>query len=62
MRSIFTKNGGSIAEPGAVAWQFERKGVVLAAGNASEDDLMVVALDAGAEDIVERRRHVASDV
>ena len=29
VRSIFTKHGGSMAEPGAVAWQFERKGVVL---------------------------------
>ena len=29
IRSVFSKNGGSIAEPGAVAWQFERKGVVI---------------------------------
>jgi len=61
VRNIFTKNGGSTAEPGAVAWQFERKGVVIlpkrppggVAGNRAveEDDLMLVALDAGAEDI-----------
>src|SRR4051812_7875033 len=51
VRSIFTKNGGSTAEPGAVAWQFERKGVVILPKAVSEDDLMLVALDAGAEDI-----------
>src|SRR3954471_24351905 len=51
MRSVFSKNGGSIAEPGAVAWQFERKGIVTVDGSAGEDDLMMVALDAGAEDI-----------
>jgi YebC/PmpR family DNA-binding regulatory protein len=51
VRSIFTKNGGSAAEPGAVAWQFERKGVVILPKQVAEDDLMLVALDAGAEDI-----------
>ena len=51
IRSIFTKNGGSIAEPGSVAWQFERKGVVILPRTISEDDLMTVVLDAGAEDI-----------
>ncbi|MGH9277626.1 MAG: YebC/PmpR family DNA-binding transcriptional regulator, partial [Acidimicrobiales bacterium] len=53
VRAIFNKNGGSPAEPGAVAWQFERKGVVLvnkkAAGDG--DDFMLVALEAGAEDL-----------
>jgi YebC/PmpR family DNA-binding regulatory protein len=53
LRATFSKNGGSMAEPGAVAWQFERKGVVLVpAGAATEDDLMLSALEAGAEDIV----------
>ena len=51
VRSIFTKNGGSMAEPGAVSWQFERKGVVILPKTVSEDDLMMVALDAGAEDL-----------
>ena len=51
VKSIFTKNGGSLAEPGAVAWQFERKGVVILPKTVSEDDLMTVALDAGAEDL-----------
>jgi len=53
VRSIFTKHGGSMAEPGAVAWQFERKGVVLADRSAEEDDIMLAALDAGAEDIAD---------
>ncbi len=51
IRSTFSKNGGSMAEPGAVSWQFERKGVILVPGSVTEDDLMLVAVDAGAEDI-----------
>lgn len=54
VRSTFSKNGGSMAEPGAVAWQFERRGVILVPTAAvGEDDLMLAALDAGAEDIVD---------
>ena len=53
VRSLLSKNGGSLAEPGAVAWQFERKGVVLLDGTVDEDEIMVVALDAGAEDLVD---------
>ncbi len=52
IRSLFSRNGGSLAEPGAVAWQFERKGVIAGSNGTSEDDLMMAALDAGAEDIV----------
>jgi YebC/PmpR family DNA-binding regulatory protein len=51
MKSIFSKNGGSLAEPGAVAWQFSRKGVVILPKAVGEDDLMLVVLDAGAEDL-----------
>jgi YebC/PmpR family DNA-binding regulatory protein len=52
VKNAFTRNGGSLAEPGAVSWQFERKGVViLEKAAASEDDLMTATLDAGAEDI-----------
>ena len=53
IRSLFTKNGGSMAEPGAVAWQFDRKGVVLVDRAADEEELMLVALDAGAEDLAD---------
>ena len=53
IRSLFSKLGGSLAEPGAVAWQFERKGVVVLPKSVAEDDLMAVVLDAGAEDLVD---------
>ena len=54
VKNLFTRNGGSIAQPGAVAWQFERKGVIiLEKGAATEDDLMLATLDAGAEDIAD---------
>jgi YebC/PmpR family DNA-binding regulatory protein len=53
VRSAFSKLGGSLAEPGAVAWQFERKGVVILPKSVSEDDLMGVVLDAGADDLTD---------
>jgi len=53
IRNLFLKNGGSMAEPGAVSWQFERKGVVQVDRSADEDELMLVALDAGAEDLAD---------
>jgi YebC/PmpR family DNA-binding regulatory protein len=52
IRTALKKNGGSIAEPGAVSWQFERKGVVIIPVTAEEDDVMMAALDAGLEDLV----------
>ncbi len=51
VRAVFSKYGGAMAEPGAVGWQFSRKGIVIVDGRAGEDDVMVAALDAGAEDI-----------
>jgi len=51
VRTAFSRNGGSIAEPGSVAWQFERKGIVIVSGATDEEELMTVALDAGADDI-----------
>jgi YebC/PmpR family DNA-binding regulatory protein len=53
IRSLFSKLGGSLAEPGAVAWQFERKGVVVLPKKVREDDLMEVVLDAGADDVID---------
>jgi YebC/PmpR family DNA-binding regulatory protein len=51
VRHVFSKNGGSLGEPGSVAYLFEKKGVlVIDATRYSEDDLMV-AVEAGAEDI-----------
>jgi YebC/PmpR family DNA-binding regulatory protein len=57
IRAIFSKNGGSMAEPGAVSWQFDRKGVILVPRSVGEDDLMLVALEAGAEDISDGGDH-----
>jgi YebC/PmpR family DNA-binding regulatory protein len=53
IRSIFSRSGGSIAEPGAVGWQFDRKGQVLVDRKVEEDDLMLVALEAGADDLAD---------
>jgi YebC/PmpR family DNA-binding regulatory protein len=51
VRHIFSKNGGSLGEPGSVAYLFDKKGtIVIDASRYSEDDLMV-AVEAGAEDI-----------
>ena len=52
MRHAFTKHGGNLGTTGAVAWQFERKGVVLVtAGGADEDEVVLLAADAGADDV-----------
>jgi YebC/PmpR family DNA-binding regulatory protein len=52
IRSILTKQGGSMAEPGAVGWQFTRRGIVIVAGGSvDEDELLMAALEAGAEDV-----------
>ena len=53
MRHAFDKNGGSLGEPGSVAWVFEKRGVVMVdADRYSEDDL-IPAIDAGAEDVIQ---------
>jgi len=51
IRTIFSRNGGSLAEPGAVAWQFERKGLITLPRKVEEDEIMAVALDAGGQDL-----------
>jgi YebC/PmpR family DNA-binding regulatory protein len=52
VRSAFNSAGGKLAEPGAVAWMFEPKGVVIvAAASASEEDVFLVAAEAGADDV-----------
>ena len=53
IRQIFSKLGGSMAEPGAVGWQFARKGVIMVDASADEDELMMAALEAGADDMVQ---------
>jgi YebC/PmpR family DNA-binding regulatory protein len=52
IRHVFGKNGGNMAEAGAVSWMFHKKGdIVVPKSAAKEDDLMSVVLDAGAEDL-----------
>ncbi len=52
VRHMFAKNGGNLGATGAVAWQFERTGVVVVpAEGVDEDELLLVAADAGAEDV-----------
>jgi YebC/PmpR family DNA-binding regulatory protein len=51
VRHIFTKNDGNLGTSGAVAWLFERKGVVIVPGSVDEDELMLVVADGGAEDV-----------
>jgi YebC/PmpR family DNA-binding regulatory protein len=51
VRHILTKHGGTLGEPGSVAYLFDKRGVIVVdAGRWSEDDL-IVAIDAGAEDV-----------
>jgi len=56
VKNIFTRNGGSLAEPGAVAWQFHRKGMIIVdkTSGADEDELMLAAIEAGAEDVADQ--------
>ena len=51
VRMIFSKQGGAMAAPGSVGWQFSRKGILLVAKTVTEEDLMTVGLEHGLEDI-----------
>jgi YebC/PmpR family DNA-binding regulatory protein len=52
VRHAFTKHGGNLGTTGAVAWQFERRGVVLVpAGGADEESVLVAAAEGGADDV-----------
>ena len=52
VRHIFSKHGGNLAESGAVSWMFEQKGTMEVKKNQiSSDDLLMLVLDAGAEDL-----------
>lgn len=51
LRNLFNRNGGSLAEPGAVSWQFARKGVLDLDRSLDEDRIMEAAVEAGAEDL-----------
>ncbi len=52
IRSILSKNGGNLGETGCVGWMFDKKGVIrIPKDRANEDDLMDLAIEAGAEDL-----------
>src|SRR3954451_6053199 len=51
VRHIFSKHGGSLGEPGSVAYLFDKKGLVVVDGERYTEDDLMVAIDAGAEDI-----------
>ena len=53
VRHIFDRHGGSLGEPGSVAWQFENRGVILVDGDRYREDDLMPAIDAGAEDVTE---------
>jgi YebC/PmpR family DNA-binding regulatory protein len=53
VRHAFTRHGGSLGEPGSVAWMFETHGVVVVDGSEYGEDDLIVAIDAGASDVVE---------
>ena len=50
VRSAFTRHGGNLGEPGSVGYLFSQRGLILARG--TEDEVMLLAIDAGAEDIL----------
>ncbi len=52
VRHAFTHHGGSIGTPGCVAWMFKKKGMIVVNKEAADEDtIMMIALDAGAEDV-----------
>ena len=52
VRTALSRNGGTLADPGSVAYNFTRKGVIVVSGEGTtEDDLMMAALEAGAEEV-----------
>ncbi|MHB1711750.1 MAG: YebC/PmpR family DNA-binding transcriptional regulator [Acidimicrobiales bacterium] len=53
IRNVFSKHGGSMAEPGAVSWQFERKGMVAVPRAIDEERILELAMEAGAEDLTD---------
>ncbi|HPI38175.1 MAG TPA: YebC/PmpR family DNA-binding transcriptional regulator [Ignavibacteriaceae bacterium] len=52
VRHLFSKNGGGLGETGSVAWMFDRKGIInVKRNNKSEDEMMEVIIEAGADDL-----------
>ena len=53
IRNLFSKNGGAMAEPGSVSWQFERKGAIAVPRVHDEERILEVSMEAGAEDLAD---------
>jgi YebC/PmpR family DNA-binding regulatory protein len=51
IRSVLTKAGGQLAAPGSVAWQFEQRGVIILVAGGNAEELELLAIDAGADDV-----------
>jgi YebC/PmpR family DNA-binding regulatory protein len=51
IRHIFAKSGGNMGEAGSVAWQFDRKGLIALPKGKSEDEMMEIVLELGADDL-----------
>ena len=59
LRKIFDKKGGQLGSPGSVSWMFETRGVIeLPTDSISEDDLLELALEAGADDVKVEEGHL----
>lgn len=59
VRHIFSRNGGNLGEAGCVAWMFSKKGsIVFSRENASEEQIMEVALEVGAEDVLDQEDQI----
>jgi YebC/PmpR family DNA-binding regulatory protein len=53
IRNLFNKNGGNMAEPGSVSWQFERKGIVTVPKTFDEEKVLEIAMEGGAENLTD---------
>ena len=51
LRHAFDRNGGSLGEPNSVAWQFDKRGVILLDGERYDEDDLLIAIEAGADDV-----------
>jgi len=52
VRSVFTRNGSNLGEPGSVGWMFSKQGVIILGPGADEEKVLEVALEAGADDVI----------
>ena len=63
VRRVFNKHGGNLAEPGAVGWMFDQKGyITVTPGSMDADEIFMVAVDAGADDIMRTMDAVGLDI